>query len=135
MKRIVVDANVFVSIILGGSLSETLYKELQEGQFKLVSTKKMLDELKDVLSRPKFAFDSQHSHNILNFLKANAEFVEPAGNLTICRDPKDNMVLECAAAGKADFIVTGDKDLLVLKECSGVPIITPQAFLKQLNRL
>lgn len=133
MKRAVVDTNVFVSIILGGILSETLYKDLQEENVRLILSETLLDELLYVLSRPKLRFDKTHSDNVVNFLLKKAEFVTPSETISLCRDPKDNKVLECAAAGNPDFIVTGDEDLLVLEPFRGIPILRPNEFLVRLK--
>ncbi len=56
-------------------------------------------------------------------------FIEPIEKISICRDPKDNMYLEIAIAGKADLIITGDSDLLVLHPFCNIPVITPKMFL------
>ena len=55
--------------------------------------------------------------------------VDISGNLRVCRDPNDDMVLECAVVSGAQFIVTGDKDLLVLDPYNGIRIVTPAEFL------
>lgn len=57
------------------------------------------------------------------------ELVQPGRIITICRDPKDNKFLELAIAGKADVIVTGDEDLVVLDPFEGIPVIQPSEFL------
>jgi len=69
---------------------------------------------------------------------AYAQLVRPRQHLSICRDPKDNMVLECCQAARARFLITGDKDLLELesRKLPGVVlktlrILTPRAFLEQ----
>jgi len=66
-------------------------------------------------------------------IRKKAQVVNPAHKITLCRDPRDNLVLECALAGKADFIVTGDEDLLVLKKFKSISIITPKNFIKHLK--
>jgi hypothetical protein len=55
--------------------------------------------------------------------------VELSGAVTVCRDPDDNKLLEIAIAGRADCLVTGDQDLLVLDPFHGIPILTPAKFL------
>ncbi|HEV8160029.1 MAG TPA: putative toxin-antitoxin system toxin component, PIN family, partial [Pyrinomonadaceae bacterium] len=65
----------------------------------------------------------------VGFLKV-AEMVETSETIVVCRDPKDDKLLELALSGNADFLVTGDKDLLVLNPFrGGVKIITPREFL------
>jgi putative PIN family toxin of toxin-antitoxin system len=87
--------------------------------------------LEYVLSRKKFGLAPEDISNISSFLKAKAEFVLPAERLADCRDPKDNPILECAWAGHADAIVTGDMDLLLLNPFRGIPILTPRQFLEK----
>ena len=68
-----------------------------------------------------------------NVLVRIGEFIEPKIEITECRDPKDNKFLELAVAGKADCIVTGDKDLLELYPFHNICIISPKEFLTQFN--
>ena len=68
---------------------------------------------------------------MLNDIEKEALFIEPVVKISECRDPKDNKFLELAVAGKADCIVTGDKDLLVLNPFRGTKIISPIDFLIQ----
>lgn len=67
---------------------------------------------------------------MVSFLKV-AEMVEIDEAITICRDPKDNKLLELAVSGNANFLVTGDKDLLVLNPFRGIEIIVPRDFLEK----
>jgi putative PIN family toxin of toxin-antitoxin system len=96
----------------------------------LVSVPVLL-ELADVLNRPKFDKYVTHDERMrfmVNFLKV-AEMTEISESITVCRDPKDDKLLELAVSGTADFLVTGDKDLLVLNPFRGVEIISPREFL------
>lgn len=133
MIKAVVDVNVFVSVVLGGKISDTLYKDLEKGKFSLVLSLDIFNELLFVLSRPKFNFDEVNFAKVVRFLKHRAQFVEPKERLLVCRDPKDNKVLECAVAGNADFIITGDKDLLSLVAYKGISIVTPKQFMELLK--
>jgi uncharacterized protein len=67
---------------------------------------------------------------MVGFLKV-AEMIEISETITVCRDPKDDKLLEFAVSGAADFLVTGDKDLLILNPFRGVEIITPREFLER----
>jgi uncharacterized protein len=71
--------------------------------------------------------------NMLNDIEKEALFIEPVVKIAECRDPNDNKFLELAVAGNADYIVTGDKDLLVLNPFRNIRIITPKEFLAQFN--
>ena len=70
---------------------------------------------------------------VLSFILLHGEPVTPQRRIMACRDPKDDIVLEVAVTGRADFIVTGDNDLLVLHPFEGIPIIGPAEFLKALE--
>jgi len=133
MLRVVIDANVFVSIVLGGKVTNKICELLIANEFKLVYSTELFNELKYVLSRKDFEFNQPQIDRILTFIETKGELVFSNETIDICRDPKDNPVLECAVAGKADFIVTGDKDLLVLKSFRKIPIITPRKFLKLIS--
>jgi putative PIN family toxin of toxin-antitoxin system len=67
--------------------------------------------------------------SVLKYFENIVLFIEPAEKIAVCRDPKDNMILELAVSGKADLIITGDADLLVLHPFCNIPIITPKLFL------
>lgn len=128
--RGVFDNNVLVSAaLLAGVPREAFDRFLDNGKV-LVSVPVLL-ELADVLNREKF--DKYVTHNermrfMVSFLKV-AEMVEISETITACRDPKDDKLLELAVFGNADFLVSGDKDLLILNPFRGVEIITPREFL------
>ncbi len=128
--RGVFDNNVLVSAaLLGGFPRQALDKLLENGTV-LVSVSVLL-ELADVLNRPKFDKYITHDERmrfIVSFLKV-AEMIEINETITVCRDPKDDKLLELAVSGNADFLVTGDKDLLVLNPFRGLEIVTPREFL------
>ena len=130
MPRIVIDANVFVSVVLGGQITGKICELLISGDLKLVYSRSLFDELKFVLSRKEFEFNQPQIDRILTFIETNGELVFPAEKVSVCRDPKDNPILECAVSGRVDFIVTGDKDLLTLKSFRKIPIVTPRKFLE-----
>ncbi len=83
-----------------------------------------------ILAADKFNFKRSVVADWLNFLKAYAIEVEPREHFHLCRDPKDNKFLDAALAGEASYIISGDKDLLVLEEFRGIEIVTPAKFLE-----
>ena len=132
MLKVVVDANVFVSIILGGHISEKFLKALFAEEFKLVYSFELLKELREVLSREEFEFRESEIQKILTFIERKGVLVFPLEKISVCRDIEDNKLLECAVSGDVDLIVTGDNDLLVLSPFRNISIITPAKFLKLL---
>lgn len=131
--RVLVDTNVFVSALLTFTGPPARTIDLWgEGAYELVTSDRLLAELDATLSRPKIrrraAYEARRGDALLARLAAAATFVTPTRRITASRDPDDNAVLEAAAAGNADYIVTGDQDLLTLGAHRGIVILTPAAF-------
>ncbi len=135
MQDTVVDANVFVSIILDEFISRFFGEAFWKREFHIVYSLKLLDELTEVLLRKEFAFSRSDILKIIGFIKNTGQIVFPSETINICRDSKDNALLKCAVAGNADFIVTGDKDLLALSPFRGIHIVTPSRFLVVLRHI
>lgn len=121
--RVVFDTNVLVAALVfpGGRGEEALQRILEERD-ELLLSKPILDELLGVLAR-KFARDTEELSRVAVLLADIATFVKPGRRISVLRDAPDNRILECAAAGKADLIVTGDQALLALGEHAGVRIV------------
>lgn len=133
MLEVVIDTNVFVSAITGGRITQEIYKELRKDKFKLVTCESLLAELLEVFNRPEFGITQSDLKDFIAFIRAYAKITKINQRVNVCRDPEDNMIIECALAGKAKYIITGDKDLLVLKSFHGISIITPHIFIKLLQ--
>ena len=135
MKRImpeaVVDTNVFVSGLLKGGTTLPVLLTFRRGLLQLVTSGPLLDELFEVLSREKFRsfFDRSEIIELRLLIEQKANIVEIEKKVVLCRDPKDDIVLECAVAAEADFIVTNDEDLLVLGEIGKTKIVSSLSFL------
>jgi putative PIN family toxin of toxin-antitoxin system len=131
--RVVVDTNVIVSAMLFNSSApgQALALLLERGSL-LVSID-LVEELNEVLSREKFAryVTREEREQFLEALIAESELVEIKESIAICRDPKDDHLLELAASSGATVIVTGDRDLLVLDPFRNIRIVTPHDFLQQ----
>lgn len=91
----------------------------------------MLEEFLEVARRPKFRrfFSQADVENMLETVYEYADFVKVTSEIKICRDPKDNFLLSLSLDGNADFLLTGDNDLLELKAISETKIITISYFL------
>jgi uncharacterized protein len=130
--RAVIDNNVVVSALLAEGVPRTVFNKLLDSGTILISVPILL-ELADVLGRSKFekyiTYD-ERMRFLVGYLK-DAEMVEVIEQIDICRDPKDNMLLELAVSGYADYLITGDDDLLILQEFEGVRIATPRQFLDE----
>ena len=132
LLRGVFDNNALVSAVLLSGIPRRAFDKLLNNGTVLVSVPVLL-ELADVLNREKFDKYVTHDERmrfIVSFLKV-AEMIEISETITVCRDPKDDKLLELAISGSASFLVTGDKDLLVLNPFRGVKIISPREFLEK----
>jgi putative PIN family toxin of toxin-antitoxin system len=133
----VLDTNVLVSALLNevGSPGKVL-KAAREGRFTAASSQPLVDELHRVLGRPhiRAAFrGNQERIDDLIALSRSAIAVTGEAELRVVeRDPADNRVIEAAVAARADFIVTGDQDLLSIGEYEGIRIVSPARFLAHL---
>lgn len=130
--KAVVDTNVFISALIGSKNCKFIYEELKADSFDLVVSLYLLLEIERVITRGNFELAEGEVVELLDLLKRKGLRVSIREKIKICRDPKDNFVLECAIAGSVDYIITGDKDLLVLSPFCHIPIITPSEFSKVL---
>jgi putative PIN family toxin of toxin-antitoxin system len=138
LLRAVVDTNILVRAVIKplGSVGPVL-RRLGDGAYVLLYSEPLLTELVDVLNRPrirgKYGLAADDIETVVALVLLRGEGIMPMRRVTICRDPKDNMILEAAADGHADVIVSGDKDLLDLEAFEEIPIVTPADFLTRLN--
>lgn len=129
MKRVVLDTNIFVSMALG-ELVGKINDEWRAGKFILVVSEDIVSEYLDVLQRPKLHLKSRTIAAIVIRVYRKAEFVTPAEKIfVVLADTTDNKFVEAAVTGKTDYIVSGDKHLLDLKEYKSIPIITAHEFI------
>lgn len=135
--RVVVDTNVLVSrLLLPDSVSARAVRHVVE-HFQLLASDATLTELADVLSRDKFDryVDLADRQAFFQQLARIVERVPITYMVRASRDPKDDMFLELAINGKANYIVSGDQDLLVLSPFQQVPIMNPAGYLEHTKTL
>ncbi len=139
MIRAVVDTNILVRALIKpqGTVGPVL-RQLRNGAYRLLYSESLLAELVDVLQRPrirnKYGISPDDVMTVLTLIELRGEFVIPQRRITACRDSKDNQVLEAAISGRADVIVSGDDDLLVLNPFEDIPIVVPYDFLALLDQ-
>jgi putative PIN family toxin of toxin-antitoxin system len=129
--RIVADSNVLVSrLILPESFPAQALRNAEQEHQLLVSDATMY-ELADVLSRRKFDRYVRlvDRKGFIQRLAEIAEFVPIIQRIRECRDPKDDKFLELALNGRADMIITGDRDLLAMNPWRGIAIVSPKDYL------
>ncbi|MGH2739858.1 MAG: putative toxin-antitoxin system toxin component, PIN family [Actinomycetota bacterium] len=125
--RVLLDTNVVISSILFGGHPRRILEASIEGRFDLVTSPALLEELERLLSR-KFGFSSKTAAGVRSELEQLGSLVEPAQAPRVARDRDDDQVLAAAVEGRAEIIVTGDADLLVLEQHRGIRIVAPQDF-------
>jgi len=137
--RAVLDTNVLVSGLVAeeGPPGRILDAWLQ-GRFVLVTSLYLVEELTHVLSYPHIAdrlrLGNEELAAILAALLSRAEVTRRHLHLPgVTRDPKDDAVVACAQEGQADYIVSGDQDLLALGEYEGMRVVTPRQFAELLS--
>jgi len=131
--RVVLDTNVIISALVGHGKSRHLLTKLFE-KYEIVSSKQMLAELGDVLSRRKFGFTrNQINEFLLMMIRGSIAATVTECPEIIVEDPDDDVVLATALEGGADFIVSGDKHLLSLREFRGIRIVTVREMLEILR--
>ncbi len=132
--KLIFDCNVLVSALLSNTSSsgQALLKAKSSSHTLLLSNH-VLVELIDVLMRPKFDRYATKDIRQQYFLEYESVCtkVKITNTVKVCRDPKDDKYLELALSGDADYIITGDMDLLFLNPFERVSIITPKEFLEK----
>ena len=138
MIRAVIDTSILIRALIKpqGTVGPVL-QGLRNADYQLLYSEPLLAELTDVLARPrlraKYGFTTEDIATVLSLILLRGEPVVPARRVDVCRDPTDNMVLEAAVEGRADAIVSGDKDLLALSPFEAIPILSPATFLRLLK--
>lgn len=126
--RAVLDTNVIVSGLGWSGAPAAILDAVSDDRLVLVTSAPLLAELRRVLEYPRLAKVIQGGAQLADLVAASGVVVVPSRVLTIVRDDDDNRVLEAAIEGAADYIVSGDADLLDLGSFQGIPIITPGEF-------
>jgi putative PIN family toxin of toxin-antitoxin system len=127
--KVVFDTNVLVSAFVTEGLCSKLLGRARRRQFQLIPCPFILKELEAVLLK-KLSATKGETRQVLRILsEAISALVQPAQPVSgICRDPDDAHILSCTLAANADYLVTGDSDLLELREYRGTRIVAPRDF-------
>jgi uncharacterized protein len=129
-NRIILDTNLWVSFLLTNDFSK-LDKIFANKLVTLLFSQVLLEEFIEVAQRPKLKkyFSLTDLENLLLQIKNEAEFIEVTSDIKLCRDPKDDFLLSLAKDGKATHLITGDKDLLDIKNFGKTKITTIANYL------
>ncbi len=131
--RVVLDTNVFVSSFFGGN-PRKIIDLWRERQLTLCISNAIVEEYLEVLTRMGLK-DVTLRAELLDLFRQSysLSFLANPPALAVCRDADDDKFIACAVALKADVVVSGDKDLLTLKNYLGIPILNPREFLKRVR--
>ena len=121
---IIIDTNLWISFLINVQF-EFIEELMVVHKIKLLFSQELLTELNSVVKKPKLQkFISKESIEILfDIIDEYAEFIDVVCNVDVCRDKKDNFLLALAKESKADFLITGDNDLLDLEQFENTKII------------
>jgi len=134
-KKVIIDTNLWISFLISKNYKQ-LDKIIFEGKCTLVFSDELLEEFLTVTKRPKFRrfFTQEDTENLIETIQEFADFFEVVSNVKVCRDIKDNFLLSLSKDSKANFLLTGDNDLLELKSFESTKIVTISDFLKTINK-
>jgi putative PIN family toxin of toxin-antitoxin system len=132
--KVIFDTNIWISFLIGKRLAK-IKQHISDGSISIITTGQLLTEIKTVTGREKLRkyFPKESVKELIELLETIAEKVEIMPTHFINRDPKDNFLLDLIEFSKADYLVTGDKDLLELRPFKTAQILTPTEFEKQLD--
>jgi putative PIN family toxin of toxin-antitoxin system len=135
--RLVIDPNLLVSYLLThrGPIARIMDVHLAEENYTLLTCVQLLEELEHVLQYQKFRqyFTSETGIRFVALIASVSELVDVPDKVPkITRDPKDDTLIACALAGSADFIVSGDKDLLDLKKVGNLRVVSARYLLEEI---
>ena len=137
MDRVVLDTNQIVSgLLMRRGPQVDLLDGWRARRFLLITAPFLLNEIEAVLSRPslrlKYGLQEDQIERVLTLLQLDSIQVSGTVSPKVCRDPNDDAILGCAVEGDADYLVTGDQDLLILRQYQATRIVTARSYLDRL---
>ena len=138
MIKAVVDANVLISSVIAPlGHSRQIFNAWRDGAFLLVTSPGILEEVSRRLAHPRIAnrysISSEDRIAVLRLLKAESMITPGSRDVSVTRDPTDDKVIAAALETGAEYIVTGDKNLLTLGKYEGVGILMPARFISAIR--
>lgn len=133
MNKVILDTNMFLSAFLFRGNTKLIFDLIFENKLHLYVSSKLKNEVLNKMG--KYEATEQVKNGVMYFFHERSTIIEPKIKLDICRDPKDNFLLELAETAKADYLITRDKDLLSLPKSAWkvTKIITPEVLLPLLR--
>ncbi len=126
--RIVVDTNVLISGVFFGGFPRKILRASVEGRIRACASMEIVNEYQEIIREMVRRKQGHIDVSILNPLIRSMEIIEPISKIEICRDPDDDKFINCARDAQAMYIVSGDKDLLVIRQFENISIVTAKEF-------
>lgn len=126
--KIVVDTNVLISGIFFGGFPRRILTSIIHKQLTACATTEIINEYEEIVEEMIGRKQGHLNRTILAPLIQIMEIIEPVSHIKVCRDPDDDKFLECAKDSHALYVVSGDKDLLVIEKYENIQIITAKDF-------
>ncbi len=134
ISRVVLDSNVIISGVLFGGPPACIMEFALRERIACFTSLPILDEIRDVLQRPKFGLSPDQALSLIEDLHDLCVIVTPTRHIrAVDADPDDNAILECAVAADAETIVSGDSHLLGLVKWKHIRILSPSDALKEIE--
>lgn len=134
-KRVILDTNLWISFLISRKL-DAIDSLIKGHKVVLLFSDSLLEEFITVSKRPKLKklFSPSHVSQLLSLFDLYGKLIEVKSDLKLCRDEKDNFLLNLAVDGKADYLISGDEDLLVLEKVKQTSIITFSTFIQKMKK-
>jgi len=140
--RVLFDSNIFISYLLRRRIESPVVQVMHEailGEFALILPEELLNEVLQTIRDDQYLHERIREQDVLRLMDALSGVAEMIPRIIdvippVTRDPDDDYVVAYATVGEADFLITGDKDLLALGEVGQVRIVNPQGFLRVFQR-
>lgn len=134
--KVIIDTNVQISFLIGKKL-HSIIDYISNGEITIIICSELLQEILEVTSRPKLKkyFPENKVFELINLLETIGELVKIIPLHQECNDPKDNFLLDMIEYSGADFLITGDKELLILNPFLTAIILSPQQFETTISKI
>ena len=134
--KLVLDSNIFISAFYWGGKPQQILDRIVLGLDELYITNEILDEIEEVMARPNFKTAPQTIDVYIKAIEKIGKKIFTSGKITgICRDKDDDAIIECGVLPSADYLITGDNDLLVLEKYETMKIVSASDYLLNVTRM
>ena len=133
--NVVIDTNVVASAIFFGGKPKKIIELLMVDQIEVFATREIIEEYLDTVDYLCGKYPVKNPQIALGQIAAKCRIVKNHSKINVCRVPEDNKFIECAIDSYCYYVVSGDKDLLTIKEYEGVQIVTVSEFLEIMKKV